>query len=225
MSPGWSWLGRLPFEQALARQHRVRERLLGGDQAGAEPGEVLLAEHDPVITLGRSADRGHVLATDAELRERGVDVVRIDRGGDVTYHGPGQLMIYPVVRLRGGLVDFLCSIAAVIVEVAAELGVGGAAWQCDPAGVWVGAAKLAACGVHLRRRVVTHGFALDVSTPADAWQSIVPCGLIDRGNTSLDRARRAAGLPPAPSVAEVARLVGPRLVDRLAGRRAVSGPV
>ncbi|MCB9563888.1 MAG: lipoyl(octanoyl) transferase LipB [Kofleriaceae bacterium] len=211
VEPRWRWLGRIGHAAAMAAQEGRRDRLLAGDAGGAA---VLLCEHPPVVTLGRNARRDHVVAPADELARRGVEVVEVSRGGDVTYHGPGQLMVYPVVRLRGGVVAYLEAVAAVLVEVAAELGVPGAAWRRDPAGVWLDDAKLAACGLHLRRGVAVHGFAFNVATPATAWQLIVPCGLTTPV-ISLDAARRARGLGAAPSVAEVAALVGPRLVARL----------
>ena len=203
----WEWLGRVEHPVALAAQEARRDRLLAGEDSAAI---VFLCEHPPTVTLGRNADRGHVLFAPAELARRGYALVEASRGGDVTYHGPGQLMVYPVVRLRGGVVAYLETIAGVLAAVAAELGVPGAAWQRDPAGVWLDGAKLAACGLHLRRGVAVHGFAFNVSTPPEAWQAIVPCGL-PAPVTSLEHERARRGLGPAPSVAEVARLVGPRL--------------
>jgi lipoyl(octanoyl) transferase len=203
----WSWLGRVGLAGALADQEARRDRLLAGDDAAAA---VLLCEHPPTVTLGRHADRANVLVDHAELGRRGVDVVAVSRGGDVTYHGPGQVMVYPVVRMRGGVVAYLETIAGVLAEVAAALGVPGAAWRRDCAGLWLDGAKLAACGLHVRRGVAVHGWAFDVATPADAWRAIVPCGL-GTPVTSLDAERRRRGLDAAPDVAEVAALVGPRL--------------
>ncbi len=206
----WAWLGRWPYGPARALQDGHREEVLA-QRAGER---LFLLEHEPVITLGRGARREHVLWSDGELARRGIELVRTTRGGDVTYHGPGQLMIYPVVRLRGGLAEFLATIAAALADVAGECGVEGAAWRRDPAGLWLGGAKLAACGLHLRRRVTSHGFAFDVATPAEAWRAIVPCGLATAEVTSLDRARRARGLAPAPAIAELA----PRVAEAI-GRR------
>ncbi|MBL9019791.1 MAG: lipoyl(octanoyl) transferase LipB [Myxococcales bacterium] len=197
----WHWLGRAGYRRVLADQHAARERVW----AGAD-GVVLLCEHPPVITLGRSANRANVLAPG------GVEVVPIERGGDVTYHGPGQLMIYPIVRLRRGVVDFLERVAAAIVDAAAVLGAPGAAWRREPAGVWVGDAKLAACGIHVARGVSVHGFALDVATPREAWARINPCGL----GAPLVSLSALRGAPI--SVAEVAVEVGPRVVTALAMR-------
>ena len=177
----------------LAEQLAVRERVWAGG-----PGEILLCEHPPVITLGRSATPANILAAG------GIPVERIERGGEVTYHGPGQLMVYPVVRL-GSVVAFLERVAAAIADTCAALGAPGAAWQRDPAGVWLGGKKLAACGIHVARGVSVHGFALNVDTPPEAWRAIRPCGL-DVPLISLARARGAA-----ISVEDVAAEIGPRL--------------
>ncbi len=204
MALRWHWLGRAGYRRVLADQLAARERVwAGGD------GVVLLCEHPPVITLGRSAKRANVLATPEALASSGVSIEPIERGGDVTYHGPGQLMIYPIVRLRGGVVDFLEAVAAAIVDAASVLGAPGAAWQRDPAGVWIGGAKLAACGIHVARGVSVHGFALDVATPPEAWARIRPCGLATP-QVSLAMLRRSA-----ISVERVAIEVGARVVTAL----------
>jgi lipoyl(octanoyl) transferase len=208
---GWHWLGRAGHAAALAEQEARRDRILAGDDGAAA---VLLCEHDPVITLGRSADRSHVLASDAMLAAAGVDLVQTDRGGDVTYHGPGQLMVYPVMRLQRGVVAFLEAIAGALAAVSAELGVPGAAWRRDPAGLWLAGAKLAACGLHVKRGVVVHGWAFDVATPPAMWALIRPCGL-STPVVSLAAARAAACLPPPPAVAVVAEIAGPKIVDAL----------
>ncbi len=197
----WQWLGRVAYEPTVALLERQREAVLGGD-VGAE--RVFLCEHDPVITVGRSGDMANVLMD-------GVPVVRTNRGGDVTYHGPGQLMVYPVVKLRRGVVSFLESVSAALARTLAHYGVSGAAWQRDPAGLWLDGAKIAACGIHLRRSVTLHGFALNVSTPADAWQRIVPCGIPGGRVTSL--AEHSGGVVPA--VGDVARVAAPLLSDAL----------
>jgi lipoyl(octanoyl) transferase len=194
----WTWLGRADYERVLADQLAARERVwAGGD------GALLLCEHPPVITLGRSANRANVLAPGD------VPVVQIERGGDVTYHGPGQLMVYPVMRLRAGIVDFLARVAGALAEACAVLGVPGAEFRRDPAGLWLGDAKLAACGIHVARGVSVHGWALDVATPREAWRAIRPCGL-SVPQTSLAAERAARGLPEV-SVAAVAEEAGPRL--------------
>ena len=194
----WHWLGRAAYRRVLADQLAARERIW----AGAE-GVVLLCEHPPVITLGRSGNRANILAPG------GVAIEAIERGGDVTYHGPGQLMIYPIVKLRRGVVDFLERVASAITDAATALGAPGAAWQRDPAGVWKDGAKLAACGIHVARGVSVHGFALDVATPREDWARIRACGLATP-QVSLSALRGPI------SVESVAVEVGPRVVTALA---------
>ncbi len=207
----WRWLGRIDHAAAVADQEARRDRILAGDDAAQA---VLLCEHPPVITLGKSARPDNVRASAAELAARGVAVVAASRGGDVTYHGPGQLMIYPVVRVRTSLVDFLATVAGVLATAAAELGVDGAEFRREPAGLWLGEAKLAACGLHLRRQVAIHGWAWNLATPPAAWTAIVPCGLATPV-VSLAEACAARGLPPPPAVAELAARIGPRLAVAL----------
>jgi lipoyl(octanoyl) transferase len=197
----WQWLGRAAYRDVLAMQHAERERVWAG---GA--GTVFLCEHPPVITLGRHATLANILAPGD------VPLERIERGGDVTYHGPGQLMVYPVVRVRS-VVDFLSAVAGALADACAEHGVPGAEFRRDPAGLWLGDAKLAACGIHIARGVSVHGYALNVCTPSDAWQRIRPCGLCVR-QVSLADALAARGLPPV-SVEQLALAAGPRLVTAL----------
>ena len=191
------WLGRADYEPVLSRQLAVREQVWAGGE-----GLVLLCEHPPVITLGRSANRANVLAADD------IPVVPIERGGDVTYHGPGQLMVYPVVRVKS-VVDFLARVAGALAEACAAFGVTGAQWRRDPAGLWLGDAKLGACGIHVARGVSTHGWALNVATPADAWRRIVPCGLsVPQISLSTAAGREIA-------VGDVAHEAAPRIAAAL----------
>ncbi|MBP9088281.1 MAG: lipoyl(octanoyl) transferase LipB [Kofleriaceae bacterium] len=208
----WHWLGNIEYRLALRRQLAWRDEVL----AGSAPGAVLMCEHPPVITLGRSATTANVLTTAGELATDGVAVERIERGGDVTYHGPGQLMVYPVVRVRS-VIGLLEIVAHVLIESLAQWGVANAQWRRDPAGIWVGDAKIAACGIHVARGVVTHGFALNLATPASAWRHIRPCGL---GTPVISVAQAlAAGQATqqceAPSAAAAAIVVGSKLVAAL----------
>jgi lipoyl(octanoyl) transferase len=187
----------VPFEATVREQERLRARVLSGDG----PETLLLCEHQPVVTLGRSADEAHVLASPAELARRGVAVHVASRGGDVTYHGPGQLVGYPIVKLRGGVVDHVTAMARAIAAVLGELGID-ARWRRETPGLWVddanGSAKICAFGVHIHRRVAIHGFALNVAGPLDGFALIVPCGLAAARTTSI-----AAALPsgrPVPSL-------------------------
>jgi len=195
--PSWHWLGRADYRRVLADQLAARERVwAGGD------GVIYLCEHPAVITLGRSANRDNVLAAGD------VPVIQIERGGDVTYHGPGQLMIYPIVRVKT-VVGFLSAIARALAEAVAAFGVCGAEFRRDPAGLWLGDAKLAACGIHIARGVSVHGWSLDVATPPEAWSRIRPCGLAVP-QISLARATGREVL-----VEDVAAEVGPRLLRAL----------
>jgi len=191
------YLGRAPYEQVLADQLAARERVWAGG-----PGTLILCEHPPVITLGRSANRANVLAAGD------VPVVQIERGGDVTYHGPGQLMVYPIVRIKS-VVAFLEAIARALADTCEAFGAPRAEFRRDPAGLWLGDAKLAACGIHVARGVSVHGWALNVATPRDAWRMINPCGLGRVPQISLVELVADIGRPI--EVADVAAELEPRL--------------
>jgi lipoyl(octanoyl) transferase len=182
----WRWLGRVGFAETVELQERVRTDVIAGRAAET----LLLCEHDPVITLGRSARAENVLASAADLARRGVTVHPASRGGDVTYHGPGQLVGYPILRLRGGLVSHIESMARGLAALLATMGIA-AAFRRDAPGLWIDRgngsplAKICAFGVHVRHRVTMHGFALNVGTALDAFELIVPCGLRDVEVTSV----------------------------------------
>ena len=175
----WAWLGRVPYALSARLQEQVRAEVV----AGQAPDTLLLLEHDPVITLGRSADPGNVLASPEELRRDGIAVLRSSRGGDVTFHGPGQLVGYPIFRLRHGIRAHVTSMADAIIATLRSLGIE-AEWRDSQPGVWVGDDKICAVGVHVRRRVTAHGFALNVNVDLAAFRTIVPCGLRHAGVTS-----------------------------------------
>jgi lipoyl(octanoyl) transferase len=175
------WAGTVPYVDAWAWQRAlVERRLAGGDDV------LLLLEHLPVYTLGRRADRTNVLFDDATLAERGIEVVEVDRGGDVTYHGPGQLVGYPILRLQGTpVVDYVRALEEVLIRALGRLGVRGER-STGYTGVWVGDEKIAAIGVRVAAGGVTsHGFALNVTTRLGDFDGIVPCGIVDRGVCSL----------------------------------------
>ena len=178
-------LGRCPFLPAFQRQ----EELVEARKAGTVPDTLLLVEHDPVYTLGRNATTENIIVSEEELTQRGIDVVRTTRGGQVTYHGPGQLVGYPIMDL--GVRDrkalwFVGNLERVLIEALAEFGVEGAT---DPAnrGVWVGSEKIAALGVRITRHITMHGFSLNVKVKLEDYGGIIPCGIKGRGVTSLDR--------------------------------------
>jgi lipoate-protein ligase B len=186
------WLGRVGYTEAVALQEGLRRQILDGD-LGAEA--LLLLEHDPVVTLGRGGRAESLLVEPAALEKRGIALARSTRGGDVTYHGPGQLVAYPVVRLDKGVLAHVQAMAQAVIEVARGCGVR-AEFRRDCPGVWTGPeTKLAAFGVHVHRRVAIHGVALNVSTALEAFDLIVPCGLRGTRATSLSvEARRPLGV-------------------------------
>jgi lipoyl(octanoyl) transferase len=179
-------LGLVPYADALELQRDLVE----ARKAGRIPDQLLVLQHPPVITLGVKArsDRSHVLATDEELADQGVEVFETGRGGDVTYHGPGQLVGYPILDLRPDRCDvhrYVRDLEAALISVAAAFGIT-ATRVPGLTGVWVGNAKLAAIGVRISRWVTSHGFAFNVGTKLGHFDLIVPCGITDRGVTSLE---------------------------------------
>jgi len=165
----------------------LQRRLAAARASGALARDVvILLEHPPVYTLGRRADRTNVLFDDATLADRGIEVVPVDRGGDVTYHGPGQLVGYPILQLAGlRVVDYVRALEEILIRALTSVGVTGERSE-GYTGVWVGDAKVAAIGVRVSAgRITTHGFALNVRPDLDDFTGIVPCGISDRGVCSL----------------------------------------
>lgn len=176
-------LGRIAFGAAFLRQEAVAETR----RRDAVPDTLLFAEHDPVYTLGRNADPANVRMPEAVLRARGIAVVRTTRGGQVTYHGPGQIVGYPILKLAGPVGDvvrYVSRLETVLILVLARFGVTG---QTDPVnrGVWIGREKVAAIGIRVSGRVTMHGFSLNVHTDLEDYRGIIPCGIPGRGVTSL----------------------------------------
>lgn len=176
-------LGRRPYEPVLRLQREMVQRR----RDGSIPDTLLLVEHDPVYTMGTSAVEADVLLSAEERVRRGIALVRAGRGGRVTYHGPGQLVGYPILKLkssRQGPAWYVSRLEQVLREVLADYGIRSAG---DPRnrGVWVGDQKVAAIGVRITHRVTMHGFALNVTTDLAPYDGIIPCGIRDRGVTSL----------------------------------------
>jgi lipoyl(octanoyl) transferase len=190
-------LGRVPYAEGLAIQRGV----VAARKAGEIGDTLLLLEHPPVLTLGRNSKRENVLASDELLRAKRVELYEVNRGGDVTYHGPGQLVGYPIFDLRGDLpgkkgphlgpVDFVRLLEEVLIRTCGEFGVLAQRIK-GRTGVWtlangsVAEKKIAAIGVHVSQGVTSHGFALNVTTDLRDFQWIVPCGIADREVTSLE---------------------------------------
>ncbi len=208
-------LGRVSYEEGL----RIQAEVVAARKAGLIGDTLILLEHPPVLTLGRNGRRANILAGDDLLARKGVTIHEINRGGDVTYHGPGQLVGYPIFDLRGDLpgkkgphlgpVDFVRLMEEALILTCKDFGVP-AQRICKLTGVWTYAGgsipekKLAAIGVHVSQAVTSHGFALNVTTDLRDFSLIVPCGITDRGVTSLEL---ESPQDPPPTLTEAANRV------------------
>lgn len=195
-------LGVMPYADALVLQREVARARIAGE---IDEDVLLLVEHPPVITLGRSSKSAHMLATPEYLQQRGVELFEVERGGDVTFHGPGQLVGYPIIDLKRHRRDlhwYLRQVEEFLIRALASYGLHGTR-RSAYTGVWIGDRKIASIGVHARDWVTWHGFALNVSTDLGYFDLIVPCGIPAVRMTSLN-----AELPNDPqSMAAVARAV------------------
>ena len=179
-------LGLIPYAEALALQ----SDLVGCRRTGDIPDQLLLLQHPHVITLGTAASRSHVLADESRRRELGIDLLDVGRGGDVTYHGPGQLVGYPILDLKPDRKDvhqYLRDLEAVLVHTLDEMGIRGEPVP-NLTGVWVDGRKIAVIGVRISSGWITsHGFALNVSNDLSFFETIVPCGIQDVSVTSVSQ--------------------------------------
>lgn len=219
-------LGRVSYAEGL----RVQAEVVAARKAQQIGDTLILLEHPPVLTLGRNATRANILASDELLAQRGVEVHEINRGGDVTYHGPGQLVGYPIFDLRGDLpgkkgphlgpVDFVRLMEEALILSCKDFGVP-AQRICKLTGVWTYAGgsvpekKLAAIGVHVSQAVTSHGFALNVTTDLRDFDWIVPCGITDKGVTSLEL---ESPQTPTPTLAQATNSVSANF-GRVFGRQ------
>ena len=196
-------LGVVPYGQALALQHALRDRLIEGDVPGNRAGYLICVEHKPVVTLGKRGEKNHLTETES-LRKLGVQLFPIDRGGEATYHGPGQLVVYPIVelsRLDLGVVDIVRGLAACISDAFADFDVS-AGYDADHPGVWTDdetpRRKLASVGMRVRRGVTTHGAAINLVNDMRPFSMIVPCGMPNAPMARLaDYTDRVDELEPA----------------------------
>ena len=175
--------GRVEYDRALAWQHARSRALAAGDEGEA----LALLEHPPVYTLGARGNRTNLLATPDALVARGASVVPTDRGGDITFHGPGQLVAYPILDVRGrglGAATYVRRLETVIIDTLTAFGIDAERVEGRP-GVWVEGAKIAAIGVRISRGISRHGLALNVSTDLEWFGQIVPCGIPDAEVTSM----------------------------------------
>jgi len=179
-------LGRRRYGEVLELQRSVARSRIAGD-VGEDV--LLLVEHEPVITLGRSSKDAHLLANPAQLAARGVELFEVERGGDITFHGPGQLVGYPIVDLKRHRLDlhwYLRQVEETLIRALSQFGLRGERVE-RYTGVWTGGRKIASIGVHARDWVTWHGFALNVSTELSFFDLIVPCGIPQVQMTSLQR--------------------------------------
>ncbi len=180
-------LGRMDYMEAL----EIQERLHGAVQHGRVEDTLLLVEHPPVITVGRNGKQENILISSEELHSLGVRVYNVSRGGDVTYHGPGQIVGYPIMDLKNygrSIKGFVERIEKVFISLLdKEYGISAEAGDDRYTGVWVGNEKITAIGIAVKRWVTMHGFAFNVNTQLEHFKWIVPCGLSDRGVTSLEK--------------------------------------
>jgi len=181
----WTYLGLIPYETAIMLQIQLREEILTSGRGDI----LLLMEHHPVFTLGCGAQPADIIVSSPQLK--GIDVVRTDRGGLVTYHGPGQLVGYPILNLqkkRLGTREYVLQLSNVLIALLAGLGLV-ARWKDSHPGIWIEERKIASVGIHVHRHVSTHGFALNVSNDLSPFSLIVPCGIPECSMTSVEKER------------------------------------
>jgi lipoyl(octanoyl) transferase len=194
------WLGRISYADGLALQRQAADQVKGG---GHET--LFLLEHEPVFTLGRNASRADVLFSSEQCQKLGIAISESDRGGKVTYHGPGQLVGYPILDLdpdRRDVKRYVTDLEEVLGRTLADFGIAAARSPVRErvSSLWVGNDKIAAIGIHISRWITTHGFALNVTNePLPFFGGIVPCGITDGGITTMERQ-----LGRAPAIADVA---------------------
>ncbi|HZZ40640.1 MAG TPA: lipoyl(octanoyl) transferase LipB [Acidobacteriaceae bacterium] len=214
--------GRISYSDGLDLQRKLVE----ARHAGQIGNTLVLLEHPPVLTLGRNASRANILASDEFLAYRGVEIHEINRGGDVTYHGPGQLVGYPIFDLRSfaprlGAVEYVRQIEEALIRACGDFGVPATRLK-GRTGVWIPAGggilekKIAAIGVHIARGITSHGFAMNVSTDLRDFDLIVPCGISDRAVTGLELEAE-----PAPSMEAVRNAVA-RQFGRVFGHQVLA---
>ncbi|ABC81593.1 lipoyl(octanoyl) transferase LipB [Anaeromyxobacter dehalogenans] len=217
-------LGRVEYEDGLGLMRLAADAVRAGTPAATD--FLFLLEHPPVLTLGRSAGREHIVAAPAWLEKQGFEIHETDRGGDVTYHGPGQIVGYPVLDLNGrkDVRRYVGALEEAMIRTCADFGVE-AGRHPEHRGCWVGRKKIGAIGVHLSRWITSHGFAFNARTDLAHFQVIVPCGIADPrlGVTSLETELGARGRA-TPEQAEIENRIAAHLADVLELARTDAGP-
>lgn len=196
----WQELGTIPYPEALALQHELHDKRM----AGAIPDRLLFLEHPPVITLGRKDCSADLISSPEHIAGDGITIVRTERGGRSTYHGPGQLVCYAIISIRElgmGVKEFVAALEEICLRALWDFGITAQRDERHP-GLWVGDNKIVAVGLSVSRGVTMHGFAINVCCDLAAYGHIIACGIADRGVTSMERI-----LGPAPALEDVSARV------------------
>ena len=183
----WMYLEQLDYSTGLSLQREFQKRV--SLNVPKPKGFLLLVEHKPVVTIGRFGDENNILLSEEEMKRRGIEIWRIERGGDVTFHGPGQLVGYPIINLREfklGVKSYVYLIEETLIGVLREFDIEGERIKEHP-GVWVNREKISAIGVCVKNGITMHGFALNVNTDLNYFSFIIPCGISNMGVTSMKR--------------------------------------
>lgn len=180
------FLGKCEYREALEIQYKLLEKR----QKGEIEDTLIIVEHPPVITLGNQAEKSNIIASEGYLKQQGIDIIQTNRGGDVTYHGDGQIVGYPIVDIKSskiGIKDFVRGLEEVFIQLLQqEFGID-AERDYGHTGVWIGNDKILAIGLAVKRGVTMHGFAFNVNTNLQHFNFIIPCGITDKGVTSVEK--------------------------------------
>jgi lipoate-protein ligase B len=182
----WTYIEQVDYSIILSLQRELQKRVSLNNQS---KGFLLLVEHKPVVTIGKFGKENNILLPEDEMKRRGIEICKIERGGDVTFHGPGQLVGYPIINLRKfglGVKSYVHALEDTLIGVLKGFGIDGVRISEYP-GVWVGNEKVAAIGVYIKGFITMHGFALNVNTDLDYFSLIVPCGISNMGVTSMKK--------------------------------------
>lgn len=182
----WMYLDQLDYSECLSLQRELQERVSLDNQS---KGFLLLIQHNPVVTIGRFGKENNILLPEDEIKKRGIEIWRIERGGDVTFHGPGQLVGYPIINLvhfQLGVKSYVQLLEEALINVLKKFSIEAGRIK-DHTGVWVGKEKVAAIGVYVKGSITMHGFALNVNIDLDYFSLIVPCGISNMGVTSMKK--------------------------------------
>jgi lipoate-protein ligase B len=181
----WSFLGRIPYSKSLDIQRSLQNNIISGEDSLC--GQILFLEHKPVITVGKFGSKQNLLASRQFLKQRGIELYKTERGGDFTYHGPGQLVCYPVLNLKKlgfGVKKYIYLLEEVIIQTLKDCGIDAQRKDKFP-GVWVGDSKIAFLGIYVKKHVTMHGFSLNIEKQADNFSHFIPCGISDLKITSV----------------------------------------